>query len=206
MRICLLFLTDIHHVKTKKQSIRLFKTTTYSDCSTTKQSNMIHIGILLIQLCTHHFIQTLTTLDLEDNYIGAVDAQHLAVALRNNTVTLILSSSISYTCLHFFTQTLTTLNLGQNRLGAVGAQHLADGLRTNTVPLILSSLISYTRLHFFIQTLTTLDLNYNQIEYVGVEHLADALRTNTVTLILSSSILRGNGTNCPIAFELIFWS
>jgi hypothetical protein len=49
----------------------------------------------------HFFTQTLTTLDLESNQIGAVGAQHLADALRNNTVILILSSSISYTHLHF---------------------------------------------------------------------------------------------------------
>jgi len=48
---------------------------------------------------------------------GALGAQHLADALRNNTVTLILSSSISYAHLHFFTQTLTTLHLYNNQIG-----------------------------------------------------------------------------------------
>jgi hypothetical protein len=61
-------------------------------------------------------------------------------------VTLILSSSISYTHLYFFTQTLTTLDLHHNGIGAVGAQHLADALRNNMVTLILSSSISYTYL------------------------------------------------------------
>jgi Ran GTPase-activating protein (RanGAP) involved in mRNA processing and transport len=88
--------------------------------------------------------QTLTTLDLSDNEIGADGAQHLADALRNNTVTVILHSSISYMHLYFCTQTLTTLDLSDNEIGADGAQHLADALRNNTVTLILSSCISYS--------------------------------------------------------------
>jgi ABC-type uncharacterized transport system substrate-binding protein len=75
-------------------------------------------------------------------------------------VSLILSSSISYTHLHVFTQTLTTLDLNYNQIGDAGAQYLADALRNNTVTLILSSSISYTHRHVFTQTLTTLDLNY----------------------------------------------
>ena len=70
----------------------------------------------------HFFTQTLTTLNLWNNQIGAVGAQHPADALRNNTVTRILSSSISYTHVHFFTQTLTTLDLGGNQIGDKGAQ------------------------------------------------------------------------------------
>jgi Ran GTPase-activating protein (RanGAP) involved in mRNA processing and transport len=107
------------------------------------------MGRLLIQLYTHHFTQTLTTLDLEFNGIGDEAAQHLADALQNNTVILILSSSISYTYLHFFTQTLTTLNLNANQIGDKGAEHLADALRNSTVTIIFSSSISYTHLHFF---------------------------------------------------------
>jgi hypothetical protein len=108
--------------------------------------------------------QTLTTLRLQHNQIGALGAQHLADALRNNTVTLILSSSLSYPHLHFFTQTLTTLDLGENQIGDLGAQHLVDALRNNMVTLVLSSSLSFTHLHFFTQTLTTLDLSWNKIE------------------------------------------
>ena len=117
---------------------------------------------------------------------GAISTSFHTV--RNNTVTHILLSSISYTHLHFFTQTLTTLRLPVNQIGAVGAQHLADALRNNTVTRILSSSFSYTHLHFFTQTLTTLNLNNNQIGDKGAQHLADASRNNTVTRILSSSI------------------
>jgi hypothetical protein len=47
---------------------------------------------------THLFLylQTLTTLELRYSVIGDEGAQHLADALRNNTVTLILSSYLSY--------------------------------------------------------------------------------------------------------------
>jgi hypothetical protein len=107
---------------------------------------MIHIGRLLIQLYNHYFTQTLTTLHLRSTQIRDKGAQHLADALRNNTVTLIISSSISYTRLHFFTQTLTTLNLRSNQIGPVGAGHLADALQNNTVTLILFSSLSYTHI------------------------------------------------------------
>jgi hypothetical protein len=103
---------------------------------------MIHIGRLLIQLYTHYFKQTLITLSLSTNEIEDVEAQHLAVGLRNNTVTFMLSLSMSYTNLHFFTQTLITLDLSSNYIRAVGAEHLADALRNNTVTVILCSSVS----------------------------------------------------------------
>ena len=62
-------------------------------------------------------------------------AQHLANALRNNTVTLFLSYSSSFHHIHFFTQTLTTLDLSRNQIRPAGAQHLADALQNNTVTL-----------------------------------------------------------------------
>ncbi|CAF1572133.1 unnamed protein product, partial [Adineta ricciae] len=90
---------------------------------------------------------TLTTLDLSCNRIGAEGAQHLANALRTNT-------------------TLTTLDLYKNEIGAEGAQHIADSLRTNA-------------------TLTTHNLSSNQIGDEGAKHVADALRTNTTLTTLA---------------------
>ena len=90
----------------------------------------------------HFFTQTLTTLNLRYNQIGVLGAQHLADGLRNNTVTLILSSSLSYSHLHFFAQALTTLDLTGNKIGDKGAEQLADGLRNNTVTAIRSSSLS----------------------------------------------------------------
>jgi uncharacterized membrane protein len=142
MCTCLLLFTDIHYVETRTQYNQSTTSTTFSGCSTTKQGNMFHIVHLLTQLNTQSFAQTLITLHLSSNKIGAVGAQHFADVLRINTVILILSSSISYAYLHFLTQTLTTLDLSYNQIAAVGAQHLADTLRNNTVTLIFSSSFS----------------------------------------------------------------
>jgi hypothetical protein len=46
----------------------------------------------------HHYlsIQTLTTLDLEYNHIGGVGAEHLAQALKSNTVRDVFFFSNTY--------------------------------------------------------------------------------------------------------------
>jgi hypothetical protein len=93
----MLLFTDTHHIATGKQSNQSSTSTTFSYCSTTTQGNVIHIERPLIQLYTLYFTQTITTLNLNNSQIGDVEAQHLADALRNNTVILILSPSISYT-------------------------------------------------------------------------------------------------------------
>ena len=69
--------------------------------------------------------------DLFNNQIGALGAQHLADALRNNTVTLFLSSSLSYPHLHFFTQTLTTLNLYNNQIGDKLSDRIKELIKRN---------------------------------------------------------------------------
>ena len=97
----------------------------------------------------HFFTQTLTTLDLYRSQIGDQGAQHLADALRNNTVSIFLSYSSSFHHIHFFTQTLTRLNLYDNQIGDEGAQHLADALRNSTVTLFLSHSSSFHHIHFF---------------------------------------------------------
>ena len=87
--------------------------------------------------------QALTTLDLDQNQIGDVGAQHLADALRNNTVSLILFSSLSRFYLLLNAQVLTTFYLSNNQIGATGAQYLADVLQNNTVRLILFLYLSF---------------------------------------------------------------
>ena len=73
-------------------------------------------------------------LDLSVNKITDQGVQHLSHAVRNNTVTIILSSFISYIIdLNLLLQTLTTLDLGLNRIGPIGAQYLASALRSNMV-------------------------------------------------------------------------
>jgi Ran GTPase-activating protein (RanGAP) involved in mRNA processing and transport len=49
------------------------------------------------------FVQTLTTLNLHGNKIGAEGAQHLAQALQNNTVRQVLFRSAVYSLLYFDT-------------------------------------------------------------------------------------------------------
>jgi Ran GTPase-activating protein (RanGAP) involved in mRNA processing and transport len=75
--------------------------------------------------------QTLTTLSLDNNLIGAAGAQYLANALQQNKVTK--ASAFFFFFTHYFLQTLITLNLNSNKIGAEGAQHLANTLKTNNV-------------------------------------------------------------------------
>ena len=63
------------------------------------------------------FTQTLTVLNLRNNEIHDIGAEHLSAALRNNTVSRIFSSSTQKTQIDFFTQTLTELNLIMNHIG-----------------------------------------------------------------------------------------
>ena len=59
------------------------------------------------------FTQTFITLDLAWNAIGARGVQHLADALRSNTVILILSSLVSYTTSFFHIDTQDTKSYRQ---------------------------------------------------------------------------------------------
>lgn len=75
-------------------------------------------------------MQTLTTLSLLQNEIENEGAQHLADALRNNIVPVILTSPLS--CLSsFFTQTLTTLDLGRNEIQGASKQYIMEILENN---------------------------------------------------------------------------
>ncbi|CAF0945835.1 unnamed protein product [Adineta steineri] len=121
---------------------------------------------------------TLTTLYLQWNQIGDVEAQHLVDAIRYNKTLITINLSCNRIgpigaqyladALQHST-TLTTLDLRKNQIEDVGAQHLANGLRHNT-------------------TLTTLRLDSNQIGPVGAQHLANGLRHNiTLTMLYLGS-------------------
>jgi len=58
-------------------------------------------------------MQTLSTLNLEFNQIGAKEAQHLATALQNNTVRYTFFVSISHLSTSFNTGAHHTESLGQ---------------------------------------------------------------------------------------------
>jgi hypothetical protein len=64
-------------------------------------------SLTLCKLHLHFCTQTLTTLYLSDNQIEAVGAQHLADALRNNTVIIIFIYLI-YTSPLFYADTHRT--------------------------------------------------------------------------------------------------
>jgi hypothetical protein len=82
-----LFSTDTDHTWPQLQSNRWSRSRTSCECSTTKQSNTSRSGLIIIQLFMWYFAQTLTTLDLSYNEIGAQGAEHLANALQQNKVT-----------------------------------------------------------------------------------------------------------------------
>jgi len=77
--------------------------------------------------------QTLTTLNLERNEIGAEGAQAIAQALEKNQVREIFRFFISISQLFYLSQTLTALHLGWNGIGAEGAQAIAQALERNQV-------------------------------------------------------------------------
>jgi len=88
---------DTHHTKPRLEWNRWSRSTRSCQCSTNQQSNN--------NPSSHHFIinplftQTLTTLNLSSNKIGAKGAQYLANALQINEVTtilLLITSSLTH--------------------------------------------------------------------------------------------------------------
>jgi Ran GTPase-activating protein (RanGAP) involved in mRNA processing and transport len=77
------------------------------------------------------FLQTLTTLNLEQNDISDVGVKYIADILQENTV--ILFHDFIHRHLVVCFQTITTLNLQNNPIGDIGAQQLAHALSKNTV-------------------------------------------------------------------------
>jgi hypothetical protein len=115
---------------------------------------------------------TLTSLDLENNDIGAAGATALATALQTNT-------------------TLTSLDLANNNIGAAGATALATALQTNTTLTSLNLDGNYigasgaTALAMALQTnviLTSLNLVNNRIGDAAAVALLSARPSCTVHL------------------------
>ncbi|CAF3546806.1 unnamed protein product [Rotaria socialis] len=139
---------------------------------------------------TYNRYQTLTILGLSGIEMGALGAQYLGDALRNNKTltTLQLSSNPirDEGAQHLAdglqnNKTLTTLYLTFNKIGDKGAHHLADALRINTA-------------------LTQLYLTKNEIEDLGAEHLAGALRNNTMKKRITAIIV------VQIVLQLVYLS
>jgi Ran GTPase-activating protein (RanGAP) involved in mRNA processing and transport len=128
----------------------------------------------------------LTELDLWMTPINVADAEHLAVALKENTtltkLTLVDTQINDAGAEHLAATlkeniTLTELNLANNQIGAAGAKHLAAALKENTA-------------------LTSLNLANNQIGDGGVEYLSTSLKENTILteLNLVSNQISAAGT------------
>ncbi|CAF1289467.1 unnamed protein product [Rotaria sordida] len=95
---------------------------------------------------TYPRYQTLTTLKFRSKHIGALEAQHLANAVRNNHILVTLDvdyNSIEDNGADYIADalrnntTLTTLNLHGHPIASLQTQQLADALRNNTVRVIL---------------------------------------------------------------------
>jgi hypothetical protein len=120
-----------------------------------------------------YFTQTLTTLNLDDNEIGALGVQHLSEALKHNTV----SQVVVYICVVLvfllISQTLTTLNLNGDQIGAVGAQHLNEALRHNTVSTIV-------RFIYFI--LVLLFISHRHLQHSTSTGMKSAIQVHNISV------------------------
>jgi len=110
-----LFHTDTHYTQPVVQSNRSWKCTIFGWSIATQYSKIITPSSFYHHLIPLSFIQTLTTLNLSYNQIGAESAQYLDEALRHNTVrssllhvfTIISFLSLSYR--HSLHSTCTTI-------------------------------------------------------------------------------------------------
>jgi len=86
-------------------------------------------------LISHLFYlsQTVTTLNLAMNTIGAIGARAISQALEINQVEWIFRFFISINHLFYLSQTLTTLDLTRNQIGDAGARAICRALKTNQV-------------------------------------------------------------------------
>ena len=76
-------------------------------------------------------LQTLTTLNLCQNGIGAEGIKHLAKALENNNVNMTFMFFLFY--YKSFIQTLIRLHLAENSIGIEGSAYLAKAFENNNV-------------------------------------------------------------------------
>ena len=77
-------------------------------------------------------MQTLTTLDLQDNNVGDDGGRHLIEALKVSQVMWFPWSTLHLHALRPL-QTLITLDLQRNDIGTDGARHVAETLKVNQV-------------------------------------------------------------------------
>jgi len=176
-----LFDTGTNYTQPLPESNRSSRRTIFGWSIATQYSEIITPSCFYHHLIPVSFIQTLTTLNLNHNQIGAQGAQYLAEALRHNTVrssplhvfTIISLLSLSYR--HSLHSTLTTIK-SEIKVHNTWLKHC------DTIQWDHHSFMFYHHLILLslIQALTTLNLYRNQIEAQGAQYLAEALRHNTV--------------------------
>ncbi len=106
--------TDTHNTSPLVQSNRCSRCRTSGQCTAAKQGNVTHTILLPTERLIDHISQTLTTLYLDRNQIGAQGAKYLANALEKNTVTsFTLFCFVSNSSSIFFIDTHSTLPLPQ---------------------------------------------------------------------------------------------
>jgi Ran GTPase-activating protein (RanGAP) involved in mRNA processing and transport len=88
-------------------------------------------------------MQTITILNLSSNHIADEGTKYLAMVVKQNTVTIIVPSFLSFYS-HFFSQTITALDLSNNQISDSGAKSLLKILPENEVSLTLSSFLQQT--------------------------------------------------------------
>ena len=178
--LLLLFHTDNNIAGSSLQQDRRWRSTAFGKCDASEQSEA---RLLPISSRTYylHFTQTLTSLNLYDNKIGAEGAQHLASALQVNTVRLDSLHLTSYLLSSFHTDTHiaeSSIELHRRWRSTSFGKRIASE-QSEPLRLSISSRTYYLR---FTQTLTSLNLESNKIGIQGAEHLASALRVNRVRL------------------------
>ncbi|KFH68021.1 hypothetical protein MVEG_06751 [Podila verticillata NRRL 6337] len=152
---------------------------------------------------------TLTTLDLESNWIESIGAKALSEALKTNSTLTTLNLQFNFigddgvqalSEALKTNSTLTTLDLGANFISEEGAEALSVALKTNStlITLDLSNQCEQIRIGDIgaqalsealktNSTLTTLNLRSNFIGDDGAQALAEALKTNSTLSVLDLS-------------------
>jgi hypothetical protein len=132
------------------------------------------------------FWQKLTMLYLDGNKIGDNGTQHLAVCLRNNTVIIVLSLSLSISVVSiFFSLYRCSWHLALDPIKSETSEHNISVMPWDTIRWLWFYFHqSCIRLFPFLQKLTTLYLDRNKVGDSGAQHLADGLRNNMVIMIV----------------------
>ena len=124
--------------------------------------------------------QNLTSLNLDNNHIGAAGAQHLASLTGLTSLNVGWNSIGEAGAQHLASLTgLTSLNLESNHIGPEGAQHLASLTGLTSLNVRSNSIGAAGARHLASLTgLTSLDVGYNSIGNAGKQAFQQMRRKN----------------------------